>query len=148
MNLGYIYATILGLIAYLTVIFASSNAAPFVSVVVLMVGIFIGLITYLDGLFVGIDGTVPVKKILEAIKKHNDIIADNFYKDRGVVLQKIDADIMMNVIETMIQKDHTVLVYHDSCLCKKSAEDDLRQAMIDAWYAVFGDITYCKVEKK
>jgi len=49
MKLGYQWALILGVIAYLTVIFASSSLVPFVSFVVLMVGVFIGLLTYLDG---------------------------------------------------------------------------------------------------
>lgn len=101
-----------------------------------------------DKQFVGIVGTIPVKKILSAVREHNDLIRDNFYSDRGVVLQKVDSDIMMEIIQTMIQKDHTVLVYHDSCICKASAESDLRDAMYAAWKEVLGDTTFCKVEKK
>lgn len=101
-----------------------------------------------DKLFVGVVGTIPVKRILSAIREHNDLIRKSFYSDKGVILQKFDSDIMMNVIQTMIQKDHTVLVYHDSCLVKASAENDLRNAMYSAWEEVLGDKTFCKVDKK
>lgn len=101
-----------------------------------------------EKLFVGVVGTIPVKRILSAIKDHNDLISESFYKDKGVVLQKVDSDIMMNIIQTMVQKDHTVLVYHDSCLVKASAENDLRQAMYSAWEEVLGDKTFCRVERK
>ena len=101
-----------------------------------------------DKLFVGVVGTIPVKRILSAIRQHNDLIKDSFYKDKGVLLQKVDSEIMMNIIQTMVQKDHTVLAYHDSCLVKKSSEDDLREAMFSAWKNVLGDTTFCKVDKK
>lgn len=102
----------------------------------------------IDKQFVGIIGSIPVKKILTAIRQHNDLIRSSFYSDKGVVLQKIDSDIMMGIIERMVQKDHTVLVYHDSCLVKASAENDLREAMYSAWEDVLGDKTFCKVDKK
>jgi hypothetical protein len=101
-----------------------------------------------DKLFVGVVGTIPVKRILSAIRQHNDLIKDSFYKDKGVLLQKVDSEIMMNIIEAMVQKDHTVLAYHDSCLVKASAESDLREAMFSAWKNVLGDTTFCKVDNK
>lgn len=101
-----------------------------------------------EKLFVGVVGTIPVKRILGTIRQHNDLIKDSFYKDKGVLLQKVDSEIMMNIIQTMVQKDHTVLAYHDSCLVKASAEKDLEQAMYAAWGDVLGDTTFCKVDKK
>lgn len=61
--------------------------------------------------------------------------------DRGVVLQKYDSDVMISVIDTMIQKGHSILCYHDSALVKKSAEFDLYEAMVQGWRDVFGDTT-------
>lgn len=101
-----------------------------------------------DQLFYALDTKIPVGLVFDAIQKHNDLIADVFFTDRGVVLQKYDSDVMINVIDTMIQKGHSVLCYHDSALVKKSAEFDLYEAMVQGWKEVFGDTTFCKVERK
>lgn len=103
-----------------------------------------------DRQFVGLigQGRIPVGKVFDAVLKHNDLIREHFYADRGVLLQKIDSDIMMGVISEMVQKGHTVLCYHDSAVCKKSAEADLREAMENAWIEVVGNNLFCKIEKK
>lgn len=86
--------------------------------------------------------------VLEAVQKHNDLIADKFFSDAGIYLQNIDSKIMMNIVGQMGAKGHSVLAYHDSCLVKASAEDDLREAMYSAWEQVMGDKTFCRVDKK
>lgn len=103
-----------------------------------------------DQQFVGLtgQGSIPVGKVFDAVLKHNDLIREHFYADRGVLLQKIDSDIMMAVISEMVQKGHTVLCYHDSAVCKQSAEADLRAAMENAWLEVVGNNLFCKIEKK
>lgn len=103
-----------------------------------------------DRQFVGLIGnpTIPVGKVFDAVIEHNDLIREHFYTDRGVVLQKIDSDIMMNVISQMVQKGHTVLCYHDSAVCKASAESDLRAAMEQAWIDILGNDKFCKIDKK
>ncbi len=101
-----------------------------------------------DQLFYAIDTKIAVGQVFDAIQKHNELIADVFFTDRGVVLQKYDSDVMISVIDTMIQKGHSILCYHDSALVKKSAEFDLYEAMVQGWRDVFGDTTFCKVERK
>jgi len=101
-----------------------------------------------DQEFVGIIGRVPVKKVMDAVLEHNDLIRDNFYRDKGVILQKFDGDIMMTVISDMVQRGHTVLCYHDSAVCKKSAEQDLYQAMKQAWKDVLHTDHFCKIDRK
>lgn len=98
--------------------------------------------------FYAITQSIPVGRILEEIQDHNDFIGSKFFSDQGVFLQNIDSKIMMAIISAMIQKGHTVLAYHDSCVVKQSAEDDLREAMYAAWKEVLGDTTFCKVDKK
>lgn len=95
-----------------------------------------------------ITGNIPVKKVLEAVQEHNGLIEDSFFSDKGVVYQNVDSNIMMGIVERMIQKGHDVLAYHDSCLCKASAENDLRQAMVESWEEVLGYSTFCKIERK
>lgn len=95
----------------------------------------------------------PLKKVsapmvCDALQEHNDVIGQHFFSDTGILLQKIDSDIMLEIVSTMIQKGHTVLCYHDSAIVKQSAEEDLYQAMKDAWVTVLGDDKFCKIERK
>ena len=98
--------------------------------------------------FYAMSGTNDYGKVLEAVRNHNDFIRDMFFNDGGIVLQNIDSKIMMHIVGAMGEKGHAVLAYHDSVLVKQSAEDDLRNAMVDAWKAILGDTTFCKVDKK
>lgn len=98
--------------------------------------------------FYGIDGTIPVSDILNAVKTHNDFISENFYSDVGILLQKYDSDVCLKVVEQIIQSGNAVLAYHDSFIVKSSLEDLLAKAMVDAWYEVFTDTTFCKIDKK
>ena len=98
--------------------------------------------------FYSMSGTNDYGKVLEAVRNHNDFIRDMFFNDGGIMLQNIDSKIMMHIVGAMGEKGHAVLAYHDSVLVKQSAEDDLRNAMTDAWKAILGDTTFCKVDKK
>lgn len=91
---------------------------------------------------------VNSRMVLKAVAEHNHMISDQFYSDAGMWLQKIDSDIMLDVIDQMIQRGHKILCYHDSALVKESAAEDLKQAMINAWKNVLGDTTYCRVDFK
>ena len=98
--------------------------------------------------FYAMSGTNDYGKVLEAVRSHNDFIRDMFFNDGGIMLQNIDSKIMMNIVGAMGEKGHAVLAYHDSVLVKESAEQDLYEAMINAWKTVLGDTTFCKVDKK
>ena len=87
-------------------------------------------------------------RVLEAVQKHNDFIADMFFSDAGIMLQNIDSKIMMRIVGAMGEMGHDVLSYHDSVMVKASAETDLFVAMVEAWKAVLGDTTFCKISKK
>jgi hypothetical protein len=96
----------------------------------------------------GTVGTIPCGEILRALQEHNSLIADRFFSDAGVYLQNVDSSIIMEVVSEMIQKGHTILTYHDSCIVAESAEKDLLQAMKSAWKKILGGDKFCKVEKK
>lgn len=97
--------------------------------------------------FYGI-GKISSQFVLDAVQEHNDLIADKFFSDQGVLLQNIDSKIMMEVVDQMIQRGYTMLAYHDSVIVKNSAKEDLKKAMVEAWKTIFGDTTFCKVEEK
>lgn len=98
--------------------------------------------------FYAMVGSNDYGKVLLAVREHNDFIRDQFFSDAGIMLQNIDSKIMMSIIGAMGEKGHAVLAYHDSVLVKESAEQDLYDAMINAWETVLGDTTFCKVDKK
>lgn len=98
--------------------------------------------------FYAMTGSVDYGQVLEAVQDHNDFIRDQFFSDAGIMLQNTDSKIMMNIVGAMGEKGHAVLAYHDSVIVKQSAEQDLYEAMINAWKAVLGDTTFCKVDKK
>lgn len=98
--------------------------------------------------FYGIEGIIPARRVCDALKEHNDFISSHFFSDSGIVLQKFDSDIMLEVVSRMLQKEHAVLCYHDSAITKASAEEDLMNAMQEAWVSVFGNDKFCTIEKK
>lgn len=98
--------------------------------------------------FYAIKGSIPARRVCDAVQYHNDLIGHHFFSDAGMVLQHIDSNIMLDIVSTMIQKGHSVLCYHDSAVVKKSAEGDLYQAMFSAWKNVLGDTTFCKIDRK
>lgn len=93
-------------------------------------------------------GEINSLLVLEAVQEHNDFISEKFFSDQGVFLQNTDSRIMMVVVDQMLQKEHTMLTYHDSVIVKQSAEKDLREAMFNGWQSILGDTTFCKVDKK
>lgn len=98
--------------------------------------------------YIGVIGSVPCKRILQAVKTHNGLIENAFFTDRGVYFQHTDSEIMMLVVEKMIQKGYSILCYHDSAIVKESGGQDLYDAMREAWVEVLGDDTFCRIDKK
>lgn len=91
---------------------------------------------------------VDFKKVLEAVQAHNNLISDKFFSDCGVHLQFVDSEIMDKVICDTLAINEVLLPWHDGLMCKKSAKEQVRQFMINAWYKQLGSIKYCKVEEK
>lgn len=98
--------------------------------------------------FYSITEDINYAAVFEAVKFHNEPIDDKFFSDAGLWLQRIDSDIMMNIVGALSEKKITCLCYHDSVLVKKSEKDTLMQVMRDAWLTVLGDDTFCVIEEK
>lgn len=101
-----------------------------------------------DKKFVGIIKPTKVLDVCEAIRKHNYLIEDQFYSDAGVRLMNIDSNIAARVVSDMIQDGESLLIYHDSFICRASSEEKLYNIMFDAWKEELGDNQFCFVSKK
>lgn len=100
-----------------------------------------------DKLFVGIYKP-RIDVLMEKLEEHNYIIADEFYRDRGVQLQYTDSEIAMRIVDLMMQEGETVLSWHDSFACRKSVEHLLHECMRRAWLERFGDLSFCRIDVK
>lgn len=98
--------------------------------------------------YVGLIPQVRVGELCDAIKEHNYIIEDFFFRDMGVKLMNTDSNITARVVETMVQQGESILCYHDSYICRASAEQMLYDAMRKAWKEEVGDNQFCKISKK
>lgn len=101
-----------------------------------------------DKKFIGIIKPTKVLDVCEAIRKHNYLIEDYFYTDAGMRLMNIDSNIAARVVSDMIQEGESLLIYHDSFICRESAEDKLLAIMKNAWKEEVGDNQFCFVSKK
>jgi len=98
--------------------------------------------------YVGLKPKVQVGELCDAIKAHNYIIEDLFFRDMGVKLMNTDSNITARIVEMMIQQGESTLLYHDSYICRASAEEKLYDAMLKAWKDEVGDNQFCKIERK
>lgn len=96
--------------------------------------------------YVGLPEKIDYPRVLEAVTYHNDHIKEHLFKGYWGALQKLDSEIMMHTLTTMNERGHTVLSYHDSCIVKESAVEDLKEAMTNAWMEVLGDTTFCRMK--
>lgn len=98
--------------------------------------------------YVGLLTKVQVGELCDAIKEHNYIIEDFFFRDMGVKLMNTDSNITARIVESMVQQGESILCYHDSYICRASAEEMLHDAMLKAWKDEIGDNQFCKIDKK
>ena len=98
--------------------------------------------------FVGLDTSLMAWKVCDAVKQHNYLIEDYFYKDIGFKLMNKDSNIASSVVEKMLNEGEPVLIYHDSFIVRASKEDFLYNAMKEAWLEEMGSAKFCKIDKK
>ena len=60
----------------------------------------------------------------------------------------IDSNIAARVVSDMIQEGENLLIYHDSFICRASAEDKLHSIMLNAWKEEVGDNHYFLLTKQ
>ena len=98
--------------------------------------------------FVGVDNSFQSWQVCDAVKEHNFLIEDYFYNDVGFKLMNKDSNIAARVVDTMLQNDEAVLIYHDSFIVRQSMEQVLLDSMKDAWKKEIGNNKFCKIERK
>lgn len=98
--------------------------------------------------FVGLDTSLMAWKVCDAVKQHNYLIEDYFYKDIGFKLMNKDSNIASSVVEKLLNEGEPVLIYHDSFIVRASKEDFLYNAMKEAWLEEMGSVKFCKIDKK
>ena len=94
----------------------------------------------------GIPEDVNLSKVFTHIVKHNHLIADKFFSDCGVVLQKIDSEIMEHIIRQFLDLDILLLPWHDGFICSEEAitPHEVLLIMTDAWKLALGGVEYCR----
>ena len=98
--------------------------------------------------FVGLDTSLMAWKVCDAVKEHNYLIEDYFYKDIGFKLMNKDSNIASSVVEKLLNAEEPVLIYHDSFIVRESNVELLYNAMKEAWGEEMGSNKFCKIEKK
>lgn len=101
-----------------------------------------------DRQYVGLPKKPDNQRVIEAVCRHNHLIAKDFFQDKGIWLQNLDSEIALRVIDLMLQSGEVVLCWHDSFQCRKSAKDLLQSAMTEAWNDVLGSNIFVKVDQK
>lgn len=91
---------------------------------------------------------VSSREICNGIINQNYMIEDVFYSDYGVIYQNLDSKIAEYVVDSFLQDDEIVLIWHDSFRCKVSLEDKLRETMIAGYKKILGTTLNCRLEKK
>lgn len=95
-----------------------------------------------------IDGNFPSHAICELVQAANLPIGDSFFSDVGVELQRIDSDIIEQVISSLVEMGEVLYPEHDSVIVRESIEHDVTRLMREAYFNVIGSDQFCFIEKK
>ncbi|MEY8096536.1 hypothetical protein AB9F29_03850 [Falsihalocynthiibacter sp. S25ZX9] len=78
----------------------------------------------------------PYSNLLSDLMNKHSAIDHLFFTSRWTEMQRIDSDIAETVLTKLLNKDPpiTALPIHDSFIVRRGAEDDLRNAMSEAFY--------------
>tara|TARA_R110002051_G_C8763413_1_gene502097 strand:- start:3179 stop:4861 length:1683 start_codon:yes stop_codon:yes gene_type:complete len=93
------------------------------------------------------DGWTPVR-LLRALEKKHEAIANVFRSDAGIKLQRFDSDIAEIVMRTMrVQHGALALPVHDSFIVTEDNEAKLASVMVAAYQAIVG-ASQVRVDRK
>lgn len=84
--------------------------------------------------------------IFEVMKEHNSFIAKYFFSDSGIMLQKVDSDIMEYILKYCVERNIPVLPVHDSVIVPESKIGEVVRVMKEAFKIVVGSNQNCKIE--
>lgn len=100
--------------------------------------------------FYGASGLDNCNLIIERLVKHNQYAAPYFHKKGGCwgQMQKLESDILMDILLELKTRDLPVLPYHDGLLCESHRSNEVITVMENSWFRVLGNIQNCKIERK
>lgn len=84
--------------------------------------------------------------VMDSFKEMHAPISDFIYSDYGVVLQRLDSEIMMNILYRLADKDIYGIPLHDSVICQKRHGNDVAEIMKEEYkkYTGFDINVKCK----
>lgn len=93
-------------------------------------------------------GKIESSRILDYLYETNKEISEYFYSDAGARLQKLDSEIMMDVVSYFVQRGKVIIPVHDSCVVREEDELEAKEQMIEAYHDHVGSKLNCIVERK
>lgn len=94
------------------------------------------------------NNTFPAKAVCEIIVDANDPIRAAFFTDVGIVLQRKDSEIIVEVLTKLLEIGSIGLSEHDSIVVEEKHKYVVNVWMEQAYKAVMGNSIYCKIEEK
>jgi len=106
-----------------------------------------------EGAFYGLapaggSGTFPAKALCELVANANPLIKDAFFSDCGLLLQRIDSDIITLVLKNFTDISVCALSWHDSIVVPEKYKEILHAQMMLAYTTVVGSCNRCKIDEK
>jgi hypothetical protein len=86
-------------------------------------------------------------KLIDRLKAAHPVIGNFFCSGAGLYLQRIDAQIMRNVLLKLAEKDIPCLPVHDSAIVQDFRANELKRAMQEAYEEQFPGF-HCGIEAK
>lgn len=91
-------------------------------------------------------GKFPAKALCERVADAHPLIREAFFSDIGLVLQKVDSEIITLVIKNFLTIGVPVLSWHDSAVVQAKYKELLCAQMLKAYKDVVGSDNRCKIE--
>lgn len=82
--------------------------------------------------------TITPKAAVQALRRHNEPIADRFLTGCSTALMKLESDVCGAVLAQGLKDKIPVLPIHDSFICREDKLEWLRASMTDAYRSQFG----------
>lgn len=93
-------------------------------------------------------GRFPAKELCNRVKDAHPLIAEAFFSGIGLLLQRVDSDIITRVLNSFMDIGVPVLSWHDSCVVSEQYAEMLHAQMLKAYTEVVGSCLHCRIEKK
>lgn len=104
-----------------------------------------------EGAFYGLvpcTPTFPAKALCERVVAAHPLIKEAFFSDVGLLLMKIDSDIITKVLRSFMDIGVCALSWHDSVVVPEKYVDMAYAQMLKAYKEVVGGANHCRIERE